>query len=970
MSRPLVLALLLSSFVVSPAHAVRDPDRGRELTSEWPRRTVLHADRQIALERRSGWQGFRARYGAWRAVWNEHAETPDLATGPGIALGSRLDDRDAVDRALRGFVDGNPAVFRAASRDLETVRVQHAGRVWYASYRRRIDGVPVLFERWEFRVGGPGRLMAFGVDAEPLPVDARATPVLDAAAARAAARAALRLPQAARVEGGDRLYWLPDVATAPTTYHLVRDVRAFSPTPPASWIALVDAADGTVRWSHDRLRYDIAGAVTGTVHTDLPTDQPQPKPFVHQRVQVGNNIVYSDDGGIYDSPAAGTVSVYSEIEGLYCEATRADDFDATFSATVTDPGLAHISWLDTNSHPAERDGYYHVNRIHDHVHVVDPGFVGNDYSMPCVVNYPDVCNAFWDGYGLNFFQAGQGCPNTATMPDVVYHEYGHGVNDNLYIQAGATFGLSNGALHEGLADVTAAFFQDNPIIGKGFFGPSTSLRSVDNTRRWPEDGSSDPHASGLIVAGAMWDLRESLGLTLAEHLGHFAKYGIPDDGNDGLAMGKYFVEMLVADDNDGNLANGTPHQSQIAAAFGAHGIGTGVFIAIGHVGLEDQPSPSPYAIQCQISYSGPIGGIDPASPRIRYSVNGSPYGSVPLGSTGGNDYVGSIPAPARSIVRYYLSVNDTYGDVRTLPRDVNQPIAFLAGPTTTSLLHDFEAPSGWSPGDASDDATSGRWQWVEPQGSIVNGQQVQPEDDHTPTGILCFVTENPHGTFINPGDHDVDNGHTTLYSAAFNALAAGPDPLIEYYRWYTNNLGSAPSTDLWRVDLSNDGGNTWHAVESTALSDNSWKRVVFFVKDVVAPSSSMLLRFIAEDSGQPSLVEAAVDDFRLLRFDASLTAVGDAPSASLELSPPSPNPSAAETRLTFQLPSRSHTALAIFDLSGRRVRELVRGVLEPGPHAIAWDGRDDRGASVASGLYFARLDTPAGARSRRVVRSR
>src|SRR5206468_1831838 len=171
--------------------------------------------------------------------------------------------------------------------------------------------------------------------------------------------------------------------------------------------------------------------------------------------------------------------------------------------------------------------------------------------------------------------------------------------------------------------------------------------------------------------------------------------------------------------------------------------------------------------------------------------------------------------------------------------------------TTTYLLHDFEANDGWIPGDPSDDATAGRWEWVVPQGSTLGGQQVAPDADHTPTGILCFVTQNPHGPDLSPGSHDVDGGHTSLYSAAFDALSAGSDPLIEYYRWYTNNLGSAPGTDLWSVDISNDDGGTWHPVESTALSDNSWQRHVFFVKDYVTPTSSMRMRFIAHDSGHP-----------------------------------------------------------------------------------------------------------------------
>lgn len=970
MPRMMLFALLLPGLLLATsAHAARGGAPGPEAQHAWPHRTELHADRQIELDQGPAWQGFKARHGAWRAMWNERAETPSLATGPGIRLAARLEDREGVDRALRDFITSNPGIFRAASRDLETVRVQRAGSVWYASYRRRADGVPVLFERWEFRVGGPARLMAFGVDARPLDAGMKAAPAIDASAARDAARADLRLGPSARIEGGDNLYWLPEEGSGGPTYRLVREVRARATTPPASWIVLVDAADGAVRWRHDRLRFDIAGQVNGPVHLGLPTGPTQPQPFPHQRVSVGGNHVFADAAGIYTSPATGTVTVESALEGLFCDVYRSDDADAAFSTTATEPGLAHITWSDANSHQGERDAYFHINLAHDHLKSIDPGFTGNDYPMPCVVNIPDYCNAFWDGFSVNFYGEGGGCPNIATMPDVVYHEYGHGVNDNLYVQAGSPFGMFNGALHEGLADVTAAFVQDTPIFGKGFFGPGTALRSAENSARWPEDASSDPHITGLIVAGAMWDLRESIGLTLAERLGHFAKYGVPDDANDGMAMGRYFTEVLIADDNDGDLANGTPHFDQIATAFGAHGIGTGVFISMAHVPLVDQPTPSPYSIQCQIAYSGPFGGLDPASPCIRYSVNDSPIGTTPLTSIGGSDYVGAIPAPARSIVRYYLSVSDQHGDSRTLPRNAEQPIAFLAGPTTTHMLHDHEANAGWIPGEPQDDAVSGRWQWVAPIGSTLGNQQVQTDADHTPTGILCYVTQNPIMDF-SPGAHDVDNGRTTLFTSTFDALAAGPDALIEYYRWYTNNLGAAPGSDLWRVDISNDGGLSYVPVESTPLSDNSWKRVVFYVKDFLPPTGLMRLRFIAEDLQDPSLVEAAVDDLQLLSFTNGTTAVSETPGPALSFSRPSPNPSRERTRFRFQLPIQEVASLAIYDLSGRRVRQLAAGLMAAGPHESTWDGKDEDGAAMASGLYFARLDTPAGTLTQRVVRSR
>jgi len=57
-------------------------------------------------------------------------------------------------------------------------------------------------------------------------------------------------------------------------------------------------------------------------------------------------------------------------------------------------------------------------------------------------------------------------------------------------------------------------------------------------------------------------------------------------------------------------------------------------------------------------------------------------------------------------------------------------------------------------------------------------------------------------------------------------------------------------------------------------------------------------------------------------------------------------------------------------VSGRRVRALATGLMEAGPHEATWDGRDDAGQPAASGLYFARLETPTGTLTRRVVRSR
>lgn len=97
------------------------------------------------------------------------------------------------------------------------------------------------------------------------------------------------------------------------------------------------------------------------------------------------------------------------------------------------------------------------------------------------------------------------------------------------------------------------------------------------------------------------------------------------------------------------------------------------------------------------------------------------------------------------------------------------------------------------------------------------------------------------------------------------------------------------------------------------------------------------------------------------------TAVGPEHPAGLMFYPPSPNPLRGETYLGFDLPNRAPVDLAIFDLSGRRVARLASGTLEADRYRLRWNARDDHGADVPAGLYFARFETPGLARTARLI---
>jgi 3-phytase len=81
-----------------------------------------------------------------------------------------------------------------------------------------------------------------------------------------------------------------------------------------------------------------------------------------------------------------------------------------------------------------------------------------------------------------------------------------------------------------------------------------------------------------------------------------------------------------------------------------------------------------------------------------------------------------------------------------------------------------------------------------------------------------------------------------------------------------------------------------------------------------------------------------------------------------------PNPMQASSVIGFALARPGHGRLAVHDGAGRRVRMLHDGALPAGPHAVAWDGRDDAGRRLPPGIYLAHLELEGlGAASGRIA---
>ncbi|MBD3258614.1 T9SS type A sorting domain-containing protein, partial [candidate division GN15 bacterium] len=80
-----------------------------------------------------------------------------------------------------------------------------------------------------------------------------------------------------------------------------------------------------------------------------------------------------------------------------------------------------------------------------------------------------------------------------------------------------------------------------------------------------------------------------------------------------------------------------------------------------------------------------------------------------------------------------------------------------------------------------------------------------------------------------------------------------------------------------------------------------------------------------------------------------------------------PNPFNPETRIDFSLPQAADVRLTVYNVLGRRVADLVAGPLPAGRHSVVWEGTDEYGQAVASGVYLYRLEAGVSIQTRKML---
>jgi Zn-dependent metalloprotease len=831
------------------------------------------------------------------------------------------------------------------------------------------------------------------------------------------------------LDGG--LYILPLIFDDEIEYHLCYKFDIATREPIADWQVFVDADDGTVIWREDMIRYEtVSGNISGYMQPATAYDVQELWPYPNTDIIIDDwPITSTDSDGDYSFDLSAAATFIALFQGPFLNVENQAGPDAFFDTTVYPGDIIDIEWNDDNSTIPERDAFYHGQKVHDFIKSIDPNLEVMDFPLTCRVNVDGNCNAYWSSQdrSINFYRQGANCPNIAQIADVIYHEYGHGIT-HLQYEAGGS-GDPNGAMHEGFSDFIAGLITDQPLIGRGFYGPGSHLRTIDNDNRYPDDWIGESHNDGLIISGALWDLKLMLDDDrpgYVDTLWHFAKYGYSTNFDD------YFWDVLAVDDDDGDLDNGTPHSYEIFYSFGElHGIGPGVPIEIEHTPISDtEDSTAIFAVEATVSSQF---SMDDGSVTIYYSTGGD-YNEIPMANLSGDLWAGDIPNQSfGTTVSYYIEVIDHANLRKYSPAGAPDSVySFYVGfdtipPVITDAVGqentiNIAGPYGpfsfraWDTHGLDQSSAQLHFQvnnWIyetrsmHPEGetgdymldeldlgeSLVIGDSIHyyftirdlainPNIGRLPlTGTFSFTMSDSE--IIDNFEAGIDNwtvegdGWIPFANQGYQSNAC----IKTFAQLYDNNANSiiyfnnpfnfAPfnytGIEFWRrafmldgdscyAIASHDPAGPWTRCGAIGGAGSTWIYSSFELEGFAGYGNDEVyvgFQFISDDSGNHYGI--LIDNATVRVAEPTSITESDQIPESYGLNQNYPNPFNMNTMISFSIPQKSFVTLDIYDILGRRVVNLLDCDIEAGNHQVIWNGRNNSGEVVTSGIYFYRL---------------
>ncbi|MCK4307320.1 T9SS type A sorting domain-containing protein [candidate division WOR-3 bacterium] len=181
---------------------------------------------------------------------------------------------------------------------------------------------------------------------------------------------------------------------------------------------------------------------------------------------------------------------------------------------------------------------------------------------------------------------------------------------------------------------------------------------------------------------------------------------------------------------------------------------------------------------------------------------------------------------------------------------------------------------------------------------------------------------------------------------------------IEFACFYYNfGYWGSVTFELHYWDYINSLWREWQGVSISTHDGDSEGWYYYSYQTGGAPEFRDQCKIVIESSKTTYVPALVLDDIALYGDYVGVEEIEDCQSSIFAFSQNSPNPVISETHIEYALPKTARVTLMIYDLTGRLVKTLVNEEIETGYHTVSWDGRDNSGKKVASGIYFYRMET-------------